>query len=85
MAADHYCSHCGADVARWGHDDGCKRPHDPIVKGKGDDCWVVCRECGFVGSDRPDDYTPGVLKLSTSRANANNIARKHRTSERVPA
>jgi hypothetical protein len=55
--------------------------HEPTVKGTGDDCWVICRECGYEGSQRPDTYTPGVLKLGTSRANALNIARKHRKEQ----
>lgn len=55
--------------------------HDPVVKGKGDECWVICRECGYEGSDQPEDYTPGVLKISTSRNNANRIARDHRKAQ----
>lgn len=54
--------------------------HDPIVKGTDEHCWVICRECGFSGSGRPTSYSAGVLKLDTSRANANRIAREHRAA-----
>lgn len=56
--------------------------HDPVVKGTEQHCFVICHECGYDGLERPDDYSRGVLKLDTSRNNANRIAREHRDKHR---
>ncbi len=65
------------------NDTSTKTVHDPVVKGTESHCFVICPQCGYKGRERPERYGRGVLKLDTSRANANGIARKHRKEHSV--